>query len=395
MKRAGLRAMATFAGIACAGAWPSSVRADLPIVLTGERHIDAQRRHGIASDRSTGLVLDALVPERPWPRVVVATDLVSHVSTRPRVVSDGTIVVGLQSPPTLAWVDLEGRVVRSVRLPDGLVDESEIAMLGRDRLLAVGARVAYVVAPDASVRERIRLPGSGLASGIVALPDGTAAIATSVGGSARSPGAVVYFGHDGERVDSVVLPVLPVSAVGDVSGDVWVLLPGEIARIDRERRLRAGPPLGGALVRAIVPLGSGRLASIGEYTVVMSAPEGISAVLSTAPATINAWAATRDGELLVGLAGSPSEVMRVAGDGTIAYRIQLAVGRIQAILPDPEGAAVAVSTDGRLAAIEASGRVRWVSETHQMVTGRATTLPSGGFVIPRTSGGVLIVTGAR
>ena len=335
--------------------------------------------------RAVALARAAEVAPVPFPAhawsAMQRVELPSPCATPAVTLPDGTVAVGLEAPPAVAFVGRDGQRIALARLERRITQPLAV---GRDgRVWVVADRFVFTVAPDGTVRSAAELYGR-VEGPATVRADGSAVV---VGGSNRASVEYTLLSPEGDPVG--------VRAPGPVTlSDRAVLADGRIAASDGRALVFLDEH--GGLTRAatvpdlrhLAPLGAG-LAMAGDRALFLTTPEGSVARrldLPDAPLWLAPLGPRRVG---VALAGTTPQLWIVDAAGDLAARAPLPHGA-GAPLVDPAGAALIPARGGDVVCVAPDGAERWRLTVAEALRPPATPLPRGGVAIATEGSGLLL-----
>ncbi|MEI8254783.1 MAG: hypothetical protein WCJ30_03840 [Deltaproteobacteria bacterium] len=379
-----LAVTAAAAALVCA----SVAQADVPVTARGDRLVVLPPHRAVRAGAAR-FQLDAPVPARPFAEMRQSDPLQGYVSTPPLVLDDGSLVVGVSSPPGVVWVQADGHVRASTRLDERPAGELTSGSDGRVFVSNEGGRIVWVVAPDGTVRGTLPAePTTTPVQGPIVRDDGSVVVVAN-GGTA---GVVSFFSPSGERVASRSLSVRTSSGALGLDGCVWLLGSGGASCLDANGSLHDAPFGRGA--NAVVPISTGALALVLGTEVQIRTPAGelLGRTNLRAPAL---WVAPLPSGGVAALRTNPSpELVLLGADAAVVARIPLSAGvgvRFLGVLSDRDGALVGVTNIGVITAYDPDGTERWHVDTRLHFERAPVPLRGGGFVIALSQGGLLFV----
>lgn len=344
---------------------------------------------GTLPDPIRRFVLQAPLPNNPWNHLQ-RISLPGSPATPPLVHHDGTMVVGLTAPSGIAWIDRQGspRVIARLQPTDG-TPALEPAP-GRDGqvFIATDNGTVSVVAPDGTIRHRVRLFLQPL-RGLIARSDGTVAAVSS----STAFTEIALLSPEGIPRIQRSVPGQLLSIPTYWSGEcLWLTVGTGPVCFDPSgamHELSEGRGIGGVL-----PLDEHTLLTVnGSIAQITTTQGAVTHRLDVGAPVVQAWWLSTN-RFAVLRSGSTAEVWVLSSDMTVQARIPVNGSRVQGVFSDPTGALLIATANGELTAYEPDGTRRWTVALQETITRPPVPLPGGGLVVPsetRTSGGMLFV----
>ncbi len=360
--------------------------ADVPISAHPDRVTIAPMRRAVHSGYER-YHLAASVPPAPYEHTHPGETLPGFVNTPPLVTDDGGLVVGLASPPGIAFVAPDGRVRASARLDER--PTGDLALGADGRVFATGdGRTVFVIAPDGSVRNTLTTTGStSFNPGAFGRSDGTVVLVENGVNS-----TVAWLSPQGERLGSASVGSRVASAALGLDGCFWVASSGGVSCVDSNG------------VRHEMPFGRGAIGvtSVTEHAIAVLLPAELQ-LRDPRGALRGRLAVNSPIQWLVPLATGgvamlrtvPAQELQILGPdastiGHAPFNVGIGV-RVLGVLADESGAMIAATSEGLVIALESDGAERWRLDTRRRFARAPVPLPHGGFVIPLAEGGLFFV----
>jgi hypothetical protein len=365
----------------------SSALADVPIAAHGDRLLLLPPRRAVRAGYLR-YQLEAAIPQRPYTRVHESEALPGFVSTAPLVLDDGSMVLGLSSPPGVVWVDTSGHVGNAARFDDRPAGDLAVGADGRIFVSGEG-RSLFTLAPDGTVRSTVPPePSMQMIPGPIVRDDGSVIVVAN----GATSGSVVFLSPSGERVATHTLAMRVTSASLGLDGCVWLLGSSGVGCLESNGTVRDASFGRGA--NLVVPITAHALGLIVANELQIRTPDGELRGRTTLGAPVQ-WIVPLPSGGVALLRNNPTQELMVLGpDATPLAHVPFATtpsGRVLGVLSDSAGALVAVTSDGTIVALEPDGAERWRLETRQRFARAAVPLHGGGFAVPLAEGGLLFV----
>ena len=365
----------------------SSAHADVPISLHGERLIVLAPRHAVRSG-SARFQLDAPIPAHPYTSIHEADERLGFASTMPLVLDDGTVVVGVSSPPAITWVGPDGHVRVTAHLDERPTGEIAPGADGRV-FVSSDSRTLYTLGPDGTVRATISpestmppLPG-----GAIARDDGSLLVIAY-----GSTGTITFLAPSGERVATHPLTMRVSSAQLGPDGCVWLLGPQGVGCVDPSGQFREAAFGRGA--SQLTPISSQAVAVLLATELQIRSPRGELRGRAVMSPPVQWIVPMPSGGVTLLRSAPAQELVFLGPDATAIAHVAVvpSTARVLGALSDANGALVTFTADGTVVAFEPDGTERWRLETRRRLAPRTgVPLRRGGFVLALAEGGLLFV----
>lgn len=325
------------------------------------------------------------LPAQPW-RALRRVELPSPCAQPAVLLPDGTVAVGLDAPPGIAFITRGGDAVTSVRLPARISQPLAVGLDGR--LFVTAGRAVLTVAPDGTVRAVAEFTGHAETPAYVR-SDGSAVVITTP--NARSLEFVSLSAVGDVARVSTVQTALNAAAVFD-DDRVAAVNAAQLFTVDLRGRIATLPAPPG--VRHLASQG-GTLAFATESELLLADPQA--RVHTAVPLRGRAaWVAGVDGgrfAVALEIPNASAEVWIIERDGSVSSRTPTA-SETRAPLVDTTGALLLAARNGDVVAIDGDGRERWRLSMHETLRPPAAPLPRGGVAIATEGNALLIVDDA-
>lgn len=321
----------------------------------------------------------ASLPPTPWTDVDPFPIGGAGV-TAPTRLPDGRVAVFTRGPSTLALVDPETGTVRSSPVEEPPSDRIAPRCDARGRLVILGAGgTLFRLGLDGRVRVAAQLQGELL--GVVERPDGTEIAAVS----SHQRVDFVTLRDDGGVASVRSIAASPMtSPVSLGGGRVAVGVPRGLAVFDPAGTVRLVPSVEG--LRHLVNVDHAALA-VTESAVFPLDADGVAAPPRPLPSPTRWWSSSAEATALAWIDGPPPALLRV--DRLGSWRRIDAPPYAESAVLDASGAMLLASRLGRLVALEADGRERWVVDLRRAIVPRVTLGDRGEAWVTAVGGSVL------
>lgn len=321
------------------------------------------------------------LPLNPWATVERCA-LPSPCATPAVTLPDGSIAVGLEAPPGVAFITGAGERIAVAPLPRRITQPLAV---GRDgRVWVVADRFVFTVAPDGTLRSSAELLGRVEGPAMVR-PDGTAVV---VGGALNAAAEFTIFSASGDPVGvRAAGPVLRAERAARDDGRIVTFDARSLVALDARDRVTRSATL--PELRRIAPLEAG-LAMATARTLFLADAQGLVRHRVELPAA-PAWLAPfGEGRVGVALAGASPQLWIVDARGVGDAPRPLPAGA-EGPWVDPAGAVLLPSRSGVLLCLAPDGAERWRLTTNESLRPPAAPLIHGGVALATESSTLLFL----
>ena len=298
------------------------------------------------------------IPPAPW-HAVESWSVGGSGSTAPLRLRDGRVVVFTRGPSTVVVVDGARGAVRSNALEARPSEEPAPWSDAHGRVAVRCETTLYRVGTDGRVRATAALAAGDLA-GVVPRSDGTEVAVVR---------ASDHVDFAALRADGTVAAVRSLAgsstteAVGFGRDEVIIGVPRGLAVFDVAGAVRVLPSVDGVthLARA-----GDAVFAVTEHAMHRIGDDGALGPPLPLPAPTRGWTTAPDGTALAWIDGPQPTLLRVRPDGSIAARFA-APPFVESLDTDDAGTMVLATRRGRIVALEADGRTRWVVDLQRPI----------------------------